>query len=397
MNILVGHNHYLERGGEDEVFDSEVSLLRRHGHKVIPFELSNSLLSEMSRVKAASRSLWSRETYRALARILFEESIDLAHFHNTAFVMSPSCYHACKGAGVPVVQTLHNYRLMCPVATFFRDGRPCEDCKGRVFAWPGVVHACYRNNRTQTALVGLVSTFHRMIGTYDNMIDLYIAPSNFAKCKLVEGGVTSEKIHVKTNFVYPDPGVGSGNGHFALFVGRLSPEKGVDILMEAWEEIGSDVPLKLVGDGPLSDFVLERIKSVPSAEWLGSLQLVEVYKLMKAAMVTVVPSTWYETFGRVVTESFACGTPVVGSNIGSVSELVSDDLTGLKFEAGQAGQLKDKVMTGVETGAFREMRPSARQEFEDNYTAESNYSRLMEIYEIAMNKPASVHRRRDLG
>jgi glycosyltransferase involved in cell wall biosynthesis len=286
-----------------------------------------------------------------------------------------------------VIQTLHNYRLLCPVALFFRDGRVCEDCMGKAVPWPGVVHGCYRGSRAASGVIATMLTVHRALRTWTEMVDVYVALTEFARDKFIEGGLPAGKIVVKPNFVAPDPGQGPGGGGYALFVGRLAPEKGTGTMLAAWDRLGTRIPLKIVGDGPLRDRVMGAAARQSNVEWLGHMPVADVHELMGKADMLVFPSQWYETFGRVAAEAFAAGTPVIAANIGAVAELVEHGRTGLKFRPGDPGDLVTQVEWALSHPAgLRSMREEVRAEFEAKYTAERNYRTLMEIYEAALER-----------
>ena len=245
------HNHYQQPGGEDQVFEVEGALLEAHGHRVLRYTQHNDSVADMTRAELAKATVWNTVAYRELRTLIREEQPQVAHFHNTFPLISPAAYHAARAERVPVVQTLHNYRLICPSALFFREGRVCEDCSGKAVPWPGVAHACYRGSRSSSAAVAAMLTAHRVLGTWSRAVDAYIGLTEFARQRFVRGGLPAEKIVVKPNFVHPDPGAGGGDGEYVLFVGRLSEEKGVDTLLKAWKRPRVRVPLKIVGDGPL--------------------------------------------------------------------------------------------------------------------------------------------------
>ena len=382
MKILVVHNRYQQAGGEDQVFLEETALLEDRGHEVTRYELHNDRIATMKRAALTRKTFWNGAVYRELGELMRREGPHVAHFHNTFPLVSPAGYYAASAAGVPVVQTLHNYRLLCPNALFYRDGGPCEDCLGKAVTWPGVVHGCYRGSSAASAVVTGMLTAHRAARTWTRKVDAYIALTEFARRKFVEGGLPAEKVLVKPNFVDPDPGVGEGGGGFALFVGRLSSEKGIRVLLEAWERMGESVPLKVVGDGPLSGSVVSAAHRHPGIEYLGRKPAGEVRALMKEAAVLVFPSEWYETFGRVAAEAFAAGTPAVAADIGAIAEIVEDGKTGLRFRPGDAGHLAAQVGRVLsDPGTYARMRQDARAEFEAKYTAGRNYGMLMEIYE----------------
>lgn len=381
------HNAYQQRGGEDVVFEAELELLEGYGNEVYGYRASNKDVPGRSRLRLAAETVWSSGSKRAIQKLLLEVRPDVAHFHNTFPLISPSAYAACREEGVPVVQTLHNYRLLCPNALFFRDGGVCEDCLGKAVPWPGVLHACYRGSRAATGVTAAMLAAHRALDTWTEKVDVYVALTEFARQKFIEGGIPAEKIVVKPNFVHPDPGPGDGGDGYALFVGRLSPEKGVKTLLAAWERLGQSIPLRIVGDGPLAQWVAEVTKRLPEVEWLGALPAEQVHELMGGASMLVFPSEWYETFGRVAVEAFAKGTPVVAADTGAVAELVDHGRTGLRFRPGDPEDLAAQVKrTLLRPAELAEMRREARAEFEARYTAERNYRMLMEVYRSTISR-----------
>jgi glycosyltransferase involved in cell wall biosynthesis len=387
MKILAVHNRYQQPGGEDEVFLAETTLLESYGHRVVRYSTHNDRVADMNRLALAGNTLWNTSAYQELRALIRRERPHAAHFHNTFPLVSPAGYYAARAEGVPVVQTLHNYRLLCPNGLFFRDGRACEDCMGKVVTWPGIVHKCYRGSRAASGLVTAMLTVHRALRTWTEMVDVYVALTEFAQSKFIEGGLPAGKIVVKPNFVYPDPGRGQGGGGYALFVGRLAPEKGTRTMLAAWDRLETRVPLKIVGDGPLKDQVVEVATRRSGVEWLGHRQVADVHALMRNADMLVFPSEWYETFGRVAAEAFAAGTPVIAANTGAAAELVEHGRTGLKFRPGDPEDLVTQVEWALSHSAeLRSMREEVRAEFEAKYTAERNYRALMEIYEAALER-----------
>jgi glycosyltransferase involved in cell wall biosynthesis len=385
MRILKLHTHYQQPGGEDGVFGAEVALLRDKGHTAVPLTFHNKQLEDVPLLWRAAVTLWNREAYARVREAIRLHRPDILHVHNTFPLASPAVIHAAKAERVPVVMTLHNYRLLCVNALFFRRGRVCEDCLGRI-PWRGVLHGCYRDSRPASAVVAAMLTLHRALGTW-NMVDRFIALTEFARQKFIEGGFPPEKISVKPNFVHPDPGPGEGRGGYALFVGRLSPEKGLGTLLMAWERLGGKVPLKIVGDGPLAPEVQEAQKRIPGVEWLGRKAPEEVYALMGEAAFLVFPSEWYETFGRVAIEAFAKGTPVLAAHIGAVGEVTEDGRTGLHFRPRDPEDLAAKVeWLLAHPNELARMRKEARAEYEAKYTAEENYRQLMAIYQAVLER-----------
>jgi glycosyltransferase involved in cell wall biosynthesis len=396
MKILLVHNAYQQSGGEDAVYRNEATLLRDAGHEVVEYTRHNDELYSVGWLGAALagvNTVWSSTSHRALENLLVGEKPDVAHFHNTFPLISPSAYYACASAGVPVVQTLHNYRLLCPAATFFRDGHVCQSCSGRSVPWPGILHACYRDRRAATAAVSCMLTLHGALHTWKKKVNVYITLSEFARQKFIQGGLPEECIVVKPNFVAPDPGLKQGLGEYALYVGRLSEEKGLRVLLDAWERLCQPIPLKIAGDGPLREELCRVTgqKGLHSIEFLGRLSPGEVTPLMHGARFLVLPSICFENFPLAIAEAFACGLPVIASRLGALAEIVADGSTGLHFSPGDAGELAAKVQWAwAHAENLEPMGRAARREFQERYQASSNYKRLMQIYELAMVPPMSV-------
>lgn len=385
MRVLMVHSRYQIRGGEDECFEAEQRLLRDAGVEVETYEDDNSRVEARGQVGTALDTLWSQRTYRAIRARLKDRTCDVVHVHNYLPLISPAAYHAAQAEGAAVVQTLHNYRLMCPSGIFYRDGHVCEDCLGKRFAWPGVVHACYRQSRAGTAAIAAMLAGHGLLGTWRNKIDVYVALNEFMRRKHVEGGLPADKIVVKPNFVSHDPGLGDGSGGFALFVARLNKEKGVGTLLEAWQRLGARIPLKILGDGPMSEVVKEAAARIPGIEYLGRRPLAEFYELLGQARFFIFTSTWYEGFPRTIIECYARGVPLVASDIGPIAEVVAEGRTGVHFRPGDTADLVAKVEGLLDRpGLLDAMRGNARREFETKYTAEANRGQLLAVYERAI-------------
>jgi glycosyltransferase involved in cell wall biosynthesis len=381
MRVLQIHNRYQIAGGEDVVVASERALLEAHGHTVEVVGADNADIGAgISRARTALRTIYSPAARRQVADAIARFRPDIVHVHNFFPLLSPSVYLAAGDAGIPVVQTLHNYRLICPAALCYRDGRVCEDCVGNRLAWPGIQHACYRNSRPGTAAVAAMLAVHRLWRTWDLRVDCYVALTEFARSLFIGGGLPAGKIVVKPNFVHPTPTVGRGGGGFALYVGRLSTEKGLEPMVQTWQRLGERLPLKIVGDGPW------RPARIPAGvSLLGHRSRQEVMELMREAMVLVFPSVWYEGFPVTIAEAFAVGLPVIASNLGSMAMIVKHRQTGRLFRAGDPADLAAQVEWMLAHPAeWQAMRRNARAEFEAKYTAERNYEMLMEIYRQAL-------------
>lgn len=388
-SVLVVHNRYQLRGGEDVVFEAESALLEKNGHRVGQVIVDNSTIPEslgfLAQAQLAARTIWSPESAQTLRRAIRKFRPDVVHAHNTFPLMSPSIYGASAREGVPVVQTLHNYRLVCPKATLFRDGGPCEDCVGRTIPSPGIVHGCYQGSRPKSAIVAAMLGIHNTRATWDK-ISLFVALSEFSRQVFLRGGFPADRIVVKPNFVEPDPGGRKASGDSLVFVGRLSEEKGVDTLLRAAASEKSGNRLTIIGDGPLRAAVREFAASHSNIELLGPQQRPMVVAAMAAARAVIIPSLWYEAAAPLtLIEAFACGAPVIGSRLGALGEAVDHGKTGLLFEAGSHEALASAIrwMTENPTAAAR-MGDAARAKYLSTYTAAQNYPQLISLYDRAV-------------
>jgi glycosyltransferase involved in cell wall biosynthesis len=389
VKIAIVHNAYQQPGGEDAVFEQECRMLEHAGHNVVTYCRSNwdtDGYRGIRRIGLAKRTVWASDTRRGFLRLLQQEKPDVVHVHNTFVMISPSIYSACSEARVPVVQTLHNYRLLCPAGTFFRDGKVCEECLVSSL-WRGVQHACYHQSFSASAVVALMLASHRLRDTWRREISCFVALSEFARNKFVEGGLPREKIFVKPNFVSPDPGARSGPGDYALFAGRLSPEKGVSTILAAWKRLPRSIPLFVIGGGPDREQLQAQAArdGLSQVHFKGQLSREQTLAAINNARFAVIPSEWYETFCMAIAESFACSTPVICSRMGVMQELVNDGRTGLHFTPADSEDLARKVeWAWTHPDEMRAMGISARSEYESKYTAEKNYPQLMEIYQRAI-------------
>ena len=388
LKILHVHNFYIQHGGEDTVFAAEVALLIDHGHIVIKYTDNNTRIQEMSPLTVSIQTIWSQPSYNRLLGVLQEEKPDLVHFHNTFPLISPAAYYACRARNVPVIQSLDNPRLVCPAATFYRNGKLCQDCLGMTPPLPGVIHTCYHHSRSQTAVIATMLTFHRWIKTWQNLVDTYLVATEFYKQKFIEAGLPAGKIIVKPHSIKFDsvPEFSDQKGKYVLFIGRLDPEKGIRTLLAAWMNLA--IPLIIRGDGKLEqesqDFI--HVHNIKCAEIIQRLTEEELAQLIKNARFLIWPSEgFYETFGIVAIKCFAQGIPVVGSNIGVMTEIVKNGETGLLFNPGDPVDLAAKVVwLWNHPEESDRMGRNARKEYEDKYTPERNYQMLMKIYEKVM-------------
>jgi glycosyltransferase involved in cell wall biosynthesis len=388
VKIALVHNAYQQAGGEDAVFEQECRMLENAGQKIVTYCRTNwdtDGYSGLRRLSLAKRTIWASDSRREFTELLRREKPDVVHVHNTFVMISPSIYSACREAGVPVVQTLHNYRLLCPAGTFFRDGKLCEECLHHSLI-RSVEHSCYHDSYSASAVVASMLAYHRARDTWRREISCFVALTQFARNKFMEGGLPGEKIFVKPNFVSPDPGARTGIGDYALFAGRLSPEKGVGTILAAWKRLSVSVPLVIIGGGPDHDSLKSRAASegLTNVEFKGQLPREQTLAAINNARFVIISSEWYETFCMAIAESFACSTPVICSRMGVMQELVENNRTGIHFGPSDSEDLARKVEWGwTHPDEMHAMGIAARAEYEAKYTAEANYPKLMEIYERA--------------
>lgn len=384
MNVVTVHNLYKLPGGEDVVFRQESALLADRGHVVTRYVVANDNVDQLSGLSLAGRTIWSWPSFRELRALFRRTKADVAHFHNTMPLVSPAAYYAAAAEKVAVVQTLHNYRLLCPGNNLFRDGAPCERCVDRVIPWPSVKYRCYRANRIATLGVATMLSVHRAAGTWRNRVHAFICLTAFARAKFLRGGIPEERLYTKAHFVDPDPGPGPGDGGYALYVGRLEEGKGVRTLLDAWRE---DLPMTLViaGTGPLEEQVREAAQSQTNVEYLGWVKPAQVTTLLQRAGMLVFPSLFYEGLPTSVLQSLATGTPIVATNSPNLAGLITHRKTGLLFPARDAEALRRRIRWFSEhPEAVQVMRRACRQDYLAKYTADRGYTNLMAVYESAL-------------
>ncbi len=378
MRILIVHNAYRLRGGEDAVVDSEVALLRRRGHEVIVLRGSNVEMPAAPR--AALSAMWSRHAYQAVTDLCRDKRPQVVHVHNTLARLSPSVYWAASAAGVPVIQTLHNFRLMCVQATFYREGAICEDCVGKS-PWRGVVRKCYRDSVAQSGVVAGQLMLHRMLGTYSRKITRYVALNTFCRDRFINAGFPANKFVIKPNCfdtTFEPRYEGRAAG---LYVGRLSPEKGIGCLVDAAGLLGPEFALQVVGGGPMES----QVRQAFGPRWLGELPFEQTIERLRGACYLVVPSTCYESAPRAVVEAFACGVPVIASRLGALADMVTDRVTGLLVEPDDRDDLaRALAWADSHPDEMLAMGRRARQVYEQSYAPDGNIKQLESIYRAAI-------------
>lgn len=387
MKVLLVHNRYQQRGGEDAVVEAEACMLSQRGVEVRRFDADNDAIhGALAKIRVSMNQFsGAAEMRKSIAAALRDFRPDVVHVHNWFPSISASIFRQCKAAGIPCVHTIHNYRLLCAGATLYREGKVCEDCIGSTFRTPGILHGCYRGSSLGTAAATAGMLAHWAIGTWRHSVDRFIALTEFSRRKLIEGGIAADKISIKPNFVEPDPGLGAGDGGYYLYAGRLTEEKGIRILLDCWRNAPDLPPLWIVGDGPLRDEVQNTVVTTGNVHWLGMKDSEEVVFLMSRAKATLCPSLWYEGMPRVVIESLAVGTPVLAANIGGYAEMIVDGESGALFASGDAAALLDCIRELEEKAAWQSLRSHARRRFLAEYTGETNFSVLLNIYRTAMS------------
>ena len=385
MKILLIHNKYQQKGGEDSVFENELSLLQKYGHMVdkLIFD-NNQIKSAKDKLKVGLYGIYNPESAKILENKINSFKPDIIHVHNFFPIASPSIFFTAKKFNIPVVMTLHNYRLICPNALLFRDGNICEECIDKFFPYPGIIHKCYRNSLMQTLSLSLITSIHRYIKTWHSKVNKFITLTNFQKNKFLSSSINipEKKFIVKPNFS-EDFGEGYQNReNYFLYVGRLSQEKGITTMLKAFE--GTDFNLTIVGDGNLKNEVIKYAKKNKNIKYLGYKPKKEITILLKKSKALVFPSECYEGFPTALVEALSTGTPIITSNIGSQAEIVKDKHLGLHFEVGDFIDLRKKIAKFSEKND-KILYKNARNEYLEKYTPEKNYEKLINIYKETIN------------
>lgn len=385
QRILMVHNYYQIPGGEDTVVANEKRMLEEHGHVVILYSRHNSEIKQMSKLQKLGlpfTTIFNPRTYREIKSLIKQNQIDIVHVHNTLNLVSPAVYYAALKCGVPVVQTVHNFRLLCPGATFYRDGHICEDCVEHGL-WCAVKHKCYRGSRMQTLACVISTAIHRMTGVYGKIN--YICLTEFNKEKLLKlKQITPDRVFVKPNFVestgeiIPD---WQRKNQF-IFAGRLDKLKGIDVLLEAWKLMGENAPKLIVcGTGPMEEWCNEFIAcNKVNVELKGFVLNSEVRKLIANSRALILPTQLYEGFPMSIVEAFSVGTPVICSDLGNVGSIVEEGVTGYKFSPDSPKNIVEAVVR------CKCLVDDISTEFEGKYQAEKNYGILTSIYEKIGNQ-----------
>lgn len=380
VRIVVVHNRYASQApsGENVVVAQEIELLREAGHEVHTYLRDSDEIAAfgpLERAGLAIRPIRSRADVHAFATLLTDVRPDVVHLHNPYPLISPWVVRVAAGLDVPVVQTVHNYRMSCVAGSFYRDGHACEDCLGRALPWPAVAHGCYRGSRVQSVPMALALAAHR--GTWA-LVDRFLPLTTFVAEKLQAAGVPETRITVRPNAV-PDPGPPEPGGRGFLFAARFDREKGVLLLLDAWERsgLGPSVPLVIAGDGELADEVRRRAARLEGVQLTGPVTRSEVGRLMARAAVVVVPSLGYEAFPLTVVEAFSRGRPVLATRVGGLPRLVDDEV-GWIADADPSSLAARLVEAAAADVAVHSA--AARRRYERQYTPQVVLDQLVGVY-----------------
>ena len=393
--ILQIHNRYLRPGGEDTVLAEEYALLRENGHAVEQLLVSNEAIGARGAAVALTglKTVWSPSSYRLVRDAVRRVQPDLVHVHNTFPLLSPSIYWAAQAQRVPVVQTLHNYRMTCANGLLMREERPCEDCVGRL-PLPALRHRCYKNSLVATASLAAMQVGNRAIGSYHSKVDAYIALTDFARDLMVRAGLPASKVHVKPNFIqdfaiedFAQDAPPQTRQNQVVFVGRIDTEKGVDLLIQAWTKLQPpNARLVVIGNGPERPALEALTAGNDSVEWHGHRERREVLEEVRRSRFLVLSSRWYEGFPMVLLEALCAGTPAIVPELGAMRELIGQGASGLTFTGGSAGSLQAALAQALAQAlalpepTWQEKSRDARQRYLTRYTPQENYRQLAAIY-----------------
>ena len=376
MRILILHSRYLSGAvsGENRVVEDESELLGRAGHDVRVWAPSIEQREGFGLLRVGVETVWSRPVASQVRGLIQAFKPEVVHVHNLFPALSPAALRAATGENIPVVVTLHNYRMLCLPATLFRDGAPCTDCLGR-FPWPGIVHRCYQQSLGASASIATSHGLHRTMGTYDG-VNLFLAVSSFVRDMHLQAGWPQTRVTVKPNFAWPSR-QREGAGTYFLYVGRLTPEKGLATVMSAWNDLSHE--LRVIGDGP----ELESLKTVapPPVKFLGALNSSRIPELLAGARAVLVPSVWFEPAPRTIVEAYAAGVPVLASRIGRLPELVDEDRSGLLLPPDSPRAWAAGVEVLMDDENSIKFGKRARDLWEKEYSPELAVRRLERAYQ----------------
>lgn len=384
-NILIVHNYYQIPGGEDTVVENEKKMLEKRGHKVVFYSRNNSELEQTSifhKLSLPFTTVFNVRTYFDIKRIIKKYKIEIVHVHNTLTLISPAVYYAALSMNIPVVQTIHNFRLLCPGATLYREGHICEECIDFNLKC-AVKHNCYRNNKLQTLACVINTYFHRMTGIYRKIN--YICLTEFNKEKLLRLNkpskkklVNPDKVYIKPNFTYQ--GVAHKGNDYYLFIGRIEDIKGIKIVIDAFSKL-PQYQLKIAGTGTKLEYYKKYAEKLENVEFLGFIDSREsLNKAISKACALIVSSQWYETFGMVIIEAYSNHVPVISGDIGNIGILVEDGVTGYKFKYNSVENLINTIKKFENNLNSETLSNNAFDKYENDFSEEKNYKMLLDIY-----------------
>jgi glycosyltransferase involved in cell wall biosynthesis len=384
------HNYYQKWGGEDQSTEEELALLQNYGHEVELYRRHNDEIKDFSKLRMAGlflEPIWSPRSYREVSAMIERFKPDVIHCQNFFVLISPALFYAAARKHVPIIYTLRDYRLLCPIGWFLRDGQICEECLTHSLL-RGIQYGCYHGSSAQTASIALMLKAHRVLDTWNKKVNGYICLTEFSRQKFIQGGLPAEKIVVRPNFMNRLPELEDHERSYALFVGRLSSEKGIQTLIEAWRQL-PDIPLKLLGEGDMLPWAQDYVKQhqMSNVEFVGFVKSDKVLEYQRKALFLIMPSVWYETFGRVILEAYSVGTPAIVSNLGAMPESVEDGKTGLLFNPGDADDLARKVRYAMDhRDQLPEWGRNGRRKLEMQFTADVAHQRLIAIYQQVVER-----------
>lgn len=388
MRILLLHNKYKIKGGEDSVLENERKLLENNGHYVSCYSEDNAKVrGKLQELVIALFSFFNPISFFKLKKKISTFKPDIIHVHNFFPIISPSVFWAAKKMKTPIVMTLHNFRLICPNALLFRNYKSCEICICSNFKLSAIKYKCYRNSYMQSFIVWAMSSINTSIGTWKNKVQYFIPLTAFSKEKFVNSSINVPSSHfiIKPNFV-DDPGENnSERSSDYLFLGRLSEEKGIKVLIESMEYLNSSKKIIVVGTGPLEESVKKAAEKFDNFIYLGFKKHSECIQLLKSCSALVFPSLWYEGFPMTILESFSTGTPVITSDIGNQKVIVEDGVNGIHFCNDNPKDLAEKI-NNFSIKKDKNLFKNARKTYLNKYTPQKNYEELMSIYNSLIRK-----------
>lgn len=383
MKVLILHNSYKIQGGEDISTLAEVELLRQNNIQTDTYYVSNKTIDESNTFKIALNAIWSRFQYRAILKKIRKENYDIVHVQNFFPLLSPSIFYALKKSKAKVVMSVRNYRLICPNAILYVDGAICRKCVSKKMPIAGFYNKCYRRSYAASSAVVAMLSFHNFINTWKHKIDAFVCVSYFVKNQLIAGGFEPSKLMVKYNFVTTDIAPSFENGEYYIYSGRLSDEKGLGLLVEAFKN--SDRKLFIVGDGPLRGDIESIARDNPNITYSGMQPLNDNYKLISNAKALIFPSKWHEPFGRTIVEAYAHGTPVIASALGGITEIVTENQNGFLFDPLKKDDLLRAIIELEKQIDITQMRRHCYETYRMRFLPSSNFKQIMGIYQQVLS------------